>query len=78
MPFSIRSYRRFPVHCAVTYHAGPFLKLPLAYLLGLGSLITLLLLSSGSAYAEWLSIGATTKGEGQYTRIQTPFASRGM
>lgn len=24
MPFSIRSYRRFPVHCAVTYQAGPF------------------------------------------------------
>jgi PilZ domain-containing protein len=24
MPFSIRSYRRFPVHCFVTYHAGPF------------------------------------------------------
>ena len=24
MPFSIRPYRRFPVHCAVTYHAGLF------------------------------------------------------
>ena len=24
MPFSIRPYRRFPVQCAVTYHAGPF------------------------------------------------------
>jgi len=24
MPFSIRSFRRFPVHCAVTYSAGPF------------------------------------------------------
>jgi hypothetical protein len=24
MPFSIRPFRRFPVHCAVTYHAGPF------------------------------------------------------
>jgi hypothetical protein len=32
MPFSIRPHRRFPVHCAVTYNAGPFLKLPLAYL----------------------------------------------
>jgi len=31
MPFSIRPSRRFPVHCVVTYHAGPFLKLPLAY-----------------------------------------------
>ena len=24
MPFTIRPYRRFPVHCAVTYNAGPF------------------------------------------------------
>jgi len=24
MSFSIRPFRRFPVHCAVTYHAGPF------------------------------------------------------
>ena len=24
MPFSIRPYRRFPVQCSVTYHAGPF------------------------------------------------------
>jgi hypothetical protein len=39
MPFSIRPYRRFPVQCSVTYHAGPFLKLPLAYLFGFGQLI---------------------------------------
>jgi len=24
MLFSIRPYHRFPVHCSVTYHAGPF------------------------------------------------------
>lgn len=24
MPFSIRPFRRFPVQCSVTYHAGPF------------------------------------------------------
>jgi hypothetical protein len=24
MPFSIRPFRRFPVQCLVTYHAGPF------------------------------------------------------
>jgi len=24
MPFSIRSFRRFPVQYSVTYHAGPF------------------------------------------------------
>ena len=28
MPFLIRPSRRFPVHCAVTYHAGQFLTLP--------------------------------------------------
>jgi hypothetical protein len=31
MPFSIRPYRRLPVHSAVPYHADTFLKLPLAY-----------------------------------------------
>mgnify|MGYP001413790894 FL=1 len=24
MPFSVRLYQRFPVHCFVTYNAGPF------------------------------------------------------
>ena len=58
MPFSIRPYRRFPVQCSVTYNAGPFIKIPLAYFCGFGSLITLLVLSSGPADAEWVSIGA--------------------
>ena len=31
MPFSIRPYRRFPMHCPVTYNAGPFLKPPLTH-----------------------------------------------
>ena len=43
MPFSIRSYRR----------------LPLIYVLGFGSLITLLVLSSGPAYAEWVVLGSS-------------------
>ena len=30
MPFSLRPFHRFPVHCAVTDHAGQFLTLPLA------------------------------------------------
>jgi len=46
MPFSIRPHRR----------------LPLAYLLGLGSLITLLLLSSGPADAEWMAVGGKVEG----------------
>jgi hypothetical protein len=37
MPVLIRPYRRFPVYCAVTYNAGRFLKLPLAYLVSFGS-----------------------------------------
>jgi hypothetical protein len=52
----IRPYRRFPVPCSVTYHAGPFLKLPLAYFSGFWLLITLLVLSSGPAYAEWVLV----------------------
>ena len=59
MPFSIRSFRRFPVQCAVTYNAGPFLKLPRAYLLGFWSLITLLFLNSVPAYAEWVAVEET-------------------
>jgi surface-adhesin protein E len=63
MPFSIRPYRRFPVQCSVRCHVVPFLTLPLAYVLGFGALITLLLLSSGPAYAEWVSIGASNQRE---------------
>ena len=54
MPFSIHPPRRFPVPGVVTYNAGPILKLPLAYFPGLWLLITLLVLSSGPAYAEWV------------------------
>ena len=38
MPFSIRPFRRLPVQCSVTYHARPFLKLPLASCSGVGQL----------------------------------------
>ena len=63
MPSTIRPYRRVPVPCSVTSNAGPFLKLPLAYLLGFWLLITLLVLSSGPAYAEWeLSSGDDEAG----------------
>lgn len=57
MSFSVRPHRRFPVHCSVTYHADPFLKQSLAYFFGFWSLITLLLLSSVPAYAEWVPVG---------------------
>ena len=56
MPFSIRPFHRVPVQCSVTCNDGPFLKLPLAYVLGFWLLITLLLLSSIPAYAEWVLV----------------------
>lgn len=64
MPFSISSFHRFPVQCAVTYNAGPFLKL-LTYFFGFGMLLTLLL-SSGPAYAEWMSLGTSDSGTTVY------------
>ena len=56
MPFSIRRHRRFPVQCSATYNAEPFLKLKLASCSGFWLLITLLLLSSRPAYAEWMRV----------------------
>lgn len=56
MPFSIHPFRRFPVHCAVTYNSRSILKLPMADILGFWLLITLLVLSSGPAYAEWVTV----------------------
>ena len=50
MSFVLRPFRRFPVQCAVTYNAGPFLKLLLAYFLGFGSLITLLVTITASRH----------------------------
>ena len=58
MPFSIRPCRRI-------------LKLPLAYCLGFWLLITLLVLSSGPAYAEWVAIGSTDDGMTVYADPDT-------
>ena len=69
MPFSISSFRRFPVQCPVTYNAGPFLKL-LTYFLGFGMLLTLLV-SSGPACAEWMSLGASDSGTTVYADLAT-------
>ena|SRR2546430_7958131 len=71
MPVSIRPYRCFPGQCAVTYHAGPFLKLPLAYFSGFWLLITLLVLSSAPAYAEWVAVGTTDDGMTTYADPDT-------
>jgi surface-adhesin protein E len=53
MPFTIRPDRRFP---------EPFLKLPLVYFLSFASLITLLVLSSGPAYGEWVAVDKKADG----------------
>ena len=50
MPFSIR----------------PYCRLPLPYLSGFWLLIILLVLNSGPAYAEWVSIGSTDDGMTAY------------
>jgi hypothetical protein len=56
MPSVLRPYRRVPLQCSVTYNAESFLMLPLAYCSGFWSLITLLMLSSVPAYAEWVAV----------------------
>lgn len=55
MPLSIRPYRR----------------LPLAHFFRLVSLTTLLVLSSGPAYAEWVSVGSTDDGMTAYADPDT-------
>lgn len=61
MPFSIRPFRRSPVQCPVTYNAC-LPKLSLAFCSGFWLLITLLVLSSGPAYAEWVKLGKSDDG----------------
>jgi len=70
MPFTIRSFRRFPVRCAVTDHAGPFLTLPLAYCSGFWLLITLLVLSSGPACAVWVAVEKNNQLAGIMTYVR--------
>ena len=54
------------------FHAGRFLKLPRSYWLGLGSLLLLLVLSSGPVYAEWVLVrGADEAGRTVYVDRDT-------
>ena len=71
MAFTIQPYRRFPVQCLITYNAGSFLKLPLTYLLGFWLLITLLLLSSGPVFAEWVAVEETPGLRTVYVDLDT-------
>jgi hypothetical protein len=70
MPFSIRFFRRFPLHRAIMYNACPFFTLPLTYVLSFGILLTLLV-SSAPAYAEWMSLGESDAGTTVYADSAT-------
>ncbi len=70
MPFSIRPFLRFPVHCAIMYNAGSLFTQPLTCVLSFGILLTLLL-SSGPAYAEWMSLGESDAGTTVYADSAT-------
>ena len=72
MPFTLRPHRRVPMPCAVTYHAGLLLTLPLAYCLGFWLLITLLVLSSVPAHAEWVAIEKQYQSPGRQTVFVDP------
>src|SRR5262245_46159189 len=73
MPFSIRPYRRFVAQCVVTDNMGAFFQLLLAYCSGFGLLMTLLLLSYGTACAEWVSVESKVEeGLTQYTVYVEP------
>jgi len=71
MAFKLRPFRRVPVECAVRYHAGPFLTLPMAYVVGVGALVTLLVLNTKPVYAEWMAIGSS-ESLGGYTVYVDP------
>jgi len=72
MPFTTRPSYRFPMQGSDSSHAGPFPKLPLACDLGCGSLMALLLLSSGSLYAEWVPVESNTQVVGLRTVYDDP------
>ncbi|MBI3355211.1 MAG: hypothetical protein HY038_00270 [Nitrospirae bacterium] len=67
MAFAIRPYRRLPVQCPVTYYGGLSIKFPLAYSLGFWLLITLLVLSRGPVYAEWVALEKQYQSPGLQT-----------
>ena len=64
-------FHRFSVPCSVAYNTGPFLNRALAYYSGFGSLTTLLLLSGGPAYAEWLWFNEDKPGMTIYVNPDT-------
>ena len=56
MPSVLRPCRRVPLPCSVTHNVESSPTLPLGYFSGFWLLITLLVLSSVPAYAEWVAV----------------------
>jgi hypothetical protein len=76
MAISLRLQRCVPVQCLVPYDARLFLKLPRACCIGFGLLITLLHLSSGTLYAEWVAIEKKYQSPGLQTVYIDPATIR--
>ena len=72
MPVVLRPSRRLPLPCSVTHPTGSFRTLPLAYLSGFWSLITLLFLGSVPAYAEWVAVEKDYLSPGRQTVYVDP------
>lgn len=72
MPFVLRPCRRFPLQGSVTYNAGSFLTLSLAYVSGFWLLITILVLSSGPVHAEWVAVEKSYQVPGLQTGYIDP------
>jgi len=76
MASTLRPHRFVPVHYLVSYNGRPFLKLPLACCLGLWSLVSFLLLSSGPVYAEWVALDKKYQSPGLQTVYFDPATIR--
>ena len=72
MPSVLRPCRRVPLQCSVTHNAGSSRTLPLAYFPGFWLLITLLVLSSVPAYAEWVAVEKHYLSPGRQTVYVDP------
>ena len=76
MPIALGLFRRVFLQCAVTYSVKSFPKLPPACVLGFWSLITLLVLNSGSVYAEWVAVEKDYRLPGLQTLYVDPDSIR--
>jgi hypothetical protein len=72
MLFSLHPLPHIREQCVVTYYAKPFHKLRLACAFDFCLLITLLVLSDGSAYAEWVIVEKHNQSTGTMTVYVDP------